>query len=79
MTIPIAGSAPPKMPITSIRYCGILANNSLAKLEPIFQVANSFWNHRAQKAIEEGNEKAFHFNSIIGPQRLQGVRHLRCP
>ena len=35
-----------------------------------FQVANSFWNHRAQEAIEEGNEKAFHFNSIIGPQLL---------
>lgn len=35
-----------------------------------FQVANSFWNHRAQKAIEEGNEKGFHFNAIVGPQLL---------
>ena len=36
----------------------------------LFQVANSFWNHRAQHAIEEGDEKGFHFNSIVGPQLL---------
>lgn len=33
-----------------------------------FQVANSYWNHRAEKAIEEGNERSFHFNAIWGPQ-----------
>jgi PTS system mannose-specific IIC component len=31
-------------------------------------VANSYWNHRAEKAIEEGNERSFHFNAIWGPQ-----------
>ncbi|WP_367365547.1 PTS mannose/fructose/sorbose/N-acetylgalactosamine transporter subunit IIC [Pediococcus parvulus] len=33
-----------------------------------FQVGNSYWNHRAEKAIEEGNERSFHFNAIWGPQ-----------
>lgn len=35
-----------------------------------FQVANSYWNHRSEKALEQGDMKAFHFNTIIGPQAL---------
>lgn len=33
-----------------------------------FQVGNSYWNHRAERAIEAGNESSFHFNAIWGPQ-----------
>ncbi|MFC6295870.1 PTS mannose/fructose/sorbose/N-acetylgalactosamine transporter subunit IIC [Lactiplantibacillus daoliensis] len=34
----------------------------------LFQVGNSFWNHRAATAIEEGNERSFHVNTVWGPQ-----------
>lgn len=35
-----------------------------------YQVTNSFWNHRAIKAINEGDDKGFAFNTIVGPQLL---------
>lgn len=38
-----------------------------------YQVSNSFWNHRATKAIEEEDDKAFFFNTIVGPQSLNFV------
>ncbi|MFL2061821.1 PTS mannose/fructose/sorbose/N-acetylgalactosamine transporter subunit IIC [Marinilactibacillus psychrotolerans] len=38
-----------------------------------YQVSNSFWNHRAIKAIEEENDKGFHFNTIVGPQLLNFI------
>lgn len=34
----------------------------------VFQIGNSFFNHRAEKAIDAGNERSFHFNAIWGPQ-----------
>lgn len=34
----------------------------------LFQVGNSYFNHRAAAAIKENNEKSFHFNTIWGPQ-----------
>ncbi|KRO00875.1 PTS mannose/fructose/sorbose/N-acetylgalactosamine transporter subunit IIC [Companilactobacillus kimchiensis] len=48
---------------TTIGVIGTIAFN-------LFQVLNSYWNHRSAKAIEEGDEKAFHFNTIWGPQIL---------
>ncbi|MBP2097267.1 PTS mannose/fructose/sorbose/N-acetylgalactosamine transporter subunit IIC [Enterococcus rivorum] len=33
-----------------------------------YQVSNSFWNHRAVKAINENNDKGFFFNTVVGPQ-----------
>ncbi|MCI1880608.1 MAG: PTS sugar transporter subunit IIC [Sporolactobacillus sp.] len=39
----------------------------------MFQVLNSYWNHQAEKAIHEGDEKSFHFNTIWGPQLLNFV------
>lgn len=48
---------------TTIGVIGTIAFN-------FYQVANSYWNHRAEKAIEENNEKAFHFNAVFGPQLL---------
>ncbi|MDK1728461.1 PTS mannose/fructose/sorbose/N-acetylgalactosamine transporter subunit IIC [Dellaglioa algida] len=46
---------------TTIGVIGTIAFN-------LFQVSNSYWNHRAAKAIEAGDEKSFHFNTIWGPQ-----------
>lgn len=38
-----------------------------------YQVSNSFWNHRAVRAIDQENDKKFYFNTIIGPQLLNFV------
>lgn len=38
-----------------------------------FQVADSFWNHRARKAIQEHNAESFRFNAVFGPQILNFV------
>ncbi|WP_317914707.1 PTS sugar transporter subunit IIC [Carnobacterium maltaromaticum] len=33
-----------------------------------YQVSNSFWNHRAVKAINENDDKGMFFNVVVGPQ-----------
>lgn len=35
-----------------------------------FQVVDSYWNHRAQHAIQNHDEKGFKFNAVFGPQIL---------
>lgn len=39
----------------------------------LYQVLNSFWNHRAVAALEEENYKKFRWNAIFGPQLLNFI------
>lgn len=39
----------------------------------MYQVVNSFWNHRAVAAIHEGDYKKFRMNAIVGPQLINFV------
>jgi len=36
-------------------------------------VLNSYWNHRADVALEKGDERGIYFNSAIGPQAMNFV------
>ncbi|MBL1229725.1 PTS sugar transporter subunit IIC [Enterococcus sp. BWB1-3] len=39
----------------------------------MYQVINSFWNHRAVAAIREGDYKKFRMNAIFGPQLVNFI------
>lgn len=44
-----------------------------------YQVANSFWNNRAEKAIEEKDNRGFFVNTVVGPQIINfALRAIPC-
>ena len=64
IALAMLSDASPEVAVTLATTIGVLGTIVFN----VYQVVNSFWNHRAVAAIQDGDYRKFRLNAIAGPQ-----------